>query len=380
MLLLPFINLVMLALAAAAPFGPIISNTNVDSPSVNGARSPTYLSNTSHPEPHQTDSLNGRAVPAKRPNGSGKAISISAKRPKRPLDAPLSTAAEQSTSDLADLLQSFDMQTKFKLQPGASSKTTSLSKGGVSSLPSAIKFVEGSFDPKTIIQLNSERLLVADTDYEATSVLFTATSLSKDLVKQVSGEGGLSHLLYQQVGGPINRMLAAIGAPATWSIKAHGPAPMEDWRLVGDMTAAVMELKTSAVLTGTKLDLMMASLDQFAIKMMPFAIPQLKTSSIVPPSATIPLPTTATTADDKRVQVLSLFAENYLLAEDRETRQDYVKALEQVRADSTALTGRLLHRCTPQSLPLAFSPVSMTGSSWRKLETLIRYRSPDFPA
>lgn len=71
------------------------------------------------------------------------------------------------------------------------------------------------------------------------------------------------------MSGPIDQVLAAIGIPDIWSTKAHGPALREDWRLGNNKSAAVMELKTSAVLTGTKPDLMTDSLDQFSIKMLP---------------------------------------------------------------------------------------------------------------
>lgn len=219
------------------------------------------------------------------------------------------------------------MRTTFPLQDRASDKSTSLSEDGVASLPASLRLVRGSFNPDAVIRPADHDRRIGSTAFAATSTIFEATRLSKDLVTRVSGEGGLSHLLYQQVGGPINQLLKAIlGTSAAWSIKAHGPAPMEDWRLLNakGLTVAVMELKTSPVLTKYNFDAMMISLHQFSIGELPLSVEENPSKN--PPKS--PPPT-----------IMSLVA-GYDQAKSRSKRQNEVKALEQVSASTAVLTRR----------------------------------------
>lgn len=348
MLLQSFTSIAMLAMAVAAPLPPVNSLDG----SYSSSESYHLAVDIPRPTPYSTGHIDKRT-----PAGIDRTVSIdpsdgpsAPKRQKTAIDNSETANVEaasnlnvEETSNLEELLASFDMRTRFLLQDNASPDTTSLSVGGVESLPAALKLVKGSFDPEQIIRQHSDRLVVSKTDYQTTSTIFAATRLSKNLVPKVSGEGGLSHLLYQQVGGPINQLLAAMGIAGSWSIKAHGPAPVEDWRFVSDTdttagsttaqsttarstTAVVMELKTSASLEKGAVDKMMAALHMFSIKKMPLENP---TPRVVKRPTKQPRAAKNSVTRPKVTEVDSLNA-SYGKKNYRGGRPSEVKAMEQV--------------------------------------------------
>lgn len=144
--------------------------------------------------------------------------------------------------------------------------SNNLSAYGVRYLPRNLKLKAGSFDPSAILE--NSRLATTATELKNTAAVFEATRLTKDLSDDpIYGETGLSHILYQQVGGPINQVLAALGTGGSWVAKAGGPAPIEDWRLrVNHEPVAVLELKTSTALSSEAMSLITRKLSQFRME------------------------------------------------------------------------------------------------------------------
>lgn len=159
---------------------------------------------------------------------------------------------------------------------------------------------------------------------------------------RISGEGGLSHLLYQQVGGIVNQVLNAIGRPGAWNIRARGSAPVEDWRLVDSKqkTRAVLELKTPDALTSNKVTNILTMIREDRFEMVPLKsvnkAATTTTTSDIPDETPSPLqPAEATTAIASAAEpsvpmVISLRDTNDK-GNTRQARSGEVRMMEQVR-------------------------------------------------
>lgn len=204
------------------------------------------------------------------------------------IDAPFKREGQMSLN-LAPILHTFDMVTKFVMAPGSTEciedaldsaptakrprtnkcTTHNLSPNGVSKLPDTIKLVRGSFNPARVIEQYPLLARSKPAFDDTLKVLETAGITKESYRDPISGELGLSHLLYQQVGGPINQILLALGNRASWVINSLPPAPIEDWRLVSNgATLSVLELKSPKVLNAALLDLIAKNLGKFEMRIL----------------------------------------------------------------------------------------------------------------
>lgn len=173
-------------------------------------------------------------------------------RPRPPSESgPPAKRPKSGNNDLFDLIDNLDVRTDFKMATPPATGSNTLSETGAQHLPSSIMLTAGAFQPEVILSDPAirTRFLVDANTYAQSQTLFEAAKLSKDYVTiPVSGEGGLSHLLYQQIGGILNGLLQATRTAGAWSIRARGAAPIEDWQyVISDSratTLTVLELKT----------------------------------------------------------------------------------------------------------------------------------------
>jgi len=173
-------------------------------------------------------------------------------RDSEPASLAVRNEARSLSRSLLPLLDEFDMQKTFLLEDPPSKGTRVVPSNAMTAVPTDIEFVTGKFNPDAIIKAAQDRLMVDPPTYDTIATVLAATAHTADLVKSpISGEAGLTHVLYQQLGGPLNAILAAV-AQGDWSVRGKGDAPIEDWRfIVNQDKRAVLELKTSHALTGS---------------------------------------------------------------------------------------------------------------------------------
>jgi hypothetical protein len=135
------------------------------------------------------------------------------------------------------------MVTQVTMELPIAPKTNTLSAAAMdeAGIPNGIRFEIGNFDAR----LTDADFDVSGPVYEATEVVLAASALTKDdmLRQPASGEIGLSHVLFQQLVAPANRILNAIGVQGQWSVKGRGTTPIPDLVFMRE-TLAVLELKT----------------------------------------------------------------------------------------------------------------------------------------
>lgn len=163
-----------------------------------------------------------------------------------PSNVPIPSTDGRKT--LKTLRDAFKMNTKFVPAGPKATGTRTVPAKGMVKVPKTLEIAKGSFVPSDII--NKRRFQISEADYRDVLTVIESTRLTSYMnIGSYSGELGLSHVLYQQVGGPINLVLKAIKQGGLWKPKAKGGAPIEDWRYVkGTNTRAVLELKTSQAL------------------------------------------------------------------------------------------------------------------------------------
>jgi len=170
-------------------------------------------------------------------------------------DATWTTAASTKRApwDIAELLDEFDMKKTFIMEGPGSKKTRVLSADAMAAVPTKLRFEVGRFDPDAVI--SAANLVVSPQVFGDIRKVIEVTRYTSDLVKSpISGEQGLTHVLYQQLAGPLNAIIAAVGQ-GDWSARGKGNAPKEDWRYIVDRndTRAVLELKTNQALQSHQL-------------------------------------------------------------------------------------------------------------------------------
>lgn len=195
-------------------------------------------------------------------------------RPYPPTKPPTTAATKKSS--LIPLLQSFNMKTSFITHQPGSPGTNSLPNHAMEHVPGTVSLTVGNFDPSAIILRNSARLSATERDYKIiASVLQTSARTAPLFDVPISSEAGLSHILFQQVAGPLNIILRAIGLEALWTATGKGSAPVDDWRCsIGGQAdkhhiQAVLELKTPDSLSGFDVQDIMKGITEEQLKFAP---------------------------------------------------------------------------------------------------------------
>jgi len=149
-------------------------------------------------------------------------------------------------------LTKFSMATSFELEKPPAKGTNSLSIAAMkkAKIPPALILKTGNFDAQAFLRSQQHRLDAEREEYDDTvSLLALGPCFQRDCKGPVSGEPGLSHRLFGQLGLALNRVLRAIHAngDAEWQATGRGKAPIEDWRYHSESgpTLAVLELKTT---------------------------------------------------------------------------------------------------------------------------------------